>query len=196
MISIRRRAGLWVWVGLTCTLTLAGRVGAQARPTTRADSVKKLRAWTDSVLKEVRFFQDSVAVATSGSWDIDGEFKGADGKYFKMTGYFAYVASTSASKDGGDHAVISMFLEPLAGGPPHWLGSRLNCKWASGSTRCYATSGASILLDLNVLLKGTPHRGERLEAEISEPDSKRGDTLRWTGRTSPRGKFSLIPFDI
>lgn len=164
---------------------LPGMTGAQARPT---------RTDTDSVTKAN--LENRLAVLTSGTWDIDGEYKGPTGTYYKLTGYLAYVAATSTSRDGGERAVISIYLEPLAGGVADWLGARLACTIVDGpNTRCNATSGATSLLDLNFVFRGVLYRGERIDAEISAPDAKDDAVGRWTGRSTPRGRFTLVPFD-
>lgn len=82
--------------------------GAQAGVTARSAPAKGT-----AVTPEL---ENAMAVITSGVWDVDGEFKGPGGVYYKLQGYFAYVGSTSTSNDRGDAAVLAMFLEPMAGG--------------------------------------------------------------------------------
>lgn len=181
---------------VTVTLTIAiAALPAQRPPVTR--SPQGASAPIDSALMR-RSVENSLAVSTSGVWDIDGEFKGARGEYFKLTGYFAYVASTSWSNDNGEEAVITMYLEPMAGGASYWIGARLSCSLASRlaadatGVRCVASSGASSLLDLNFTFRSIPMRGLEADAEISEPDNK-DVSARFTSRSTPRGKFKIAP---
>lgn len=137
-----------------------------------------------------------VAMLLSGVWDIDGEYQGPRGVFYKLTGYFAYVASTSYSDDRGDAAVISMYMRPMAGGQLEWLGASLKCERQGINSKprvqCLASHGASQLLDLNFLLSEYSLRGSKLEVEITEPVEKSGPQ-RFTGRSGSRGKFTLIP---
>jgi hypothetical protein len=127
---------------------------------------------------------------------MDGEYKTTTGAYHKLTGYFAYVASTSTSKDNGENAVIAMYLEPMSGGAATWISARLECTIPVDGTavRCIAVQGAKQLLDLNFTFRSMPFRGMRADAEISEPDDKTSDK-RFTSRSTPRGKVALVPIE-
>lgn len=164
------------------TLACAHSVGAQSRPSSA-------RPVDDS---SVINRENDVAVRSSGVWEIDGEYKGTRGEYYKLTGYVGYVAATSTSLDDGEAAVISMYLEPMAGGSSTWLGARLSCEVSASGTRCIPVNGAKQLLDLNIEFKGMPWRGLKIEAVISEPDDK-DVAKRFGGRSSARGKFTMAP---
>lgn len=145
--------------------------------------------------------ENLIAVTTSGVWNIDGEFKGKNGEYFKITGFFAHVAATSTSRDDGDNAVIILYMEPMAGGSAHWIGARLRCWMPTnddgklrGEVRCLPLEGANALLDCNIVFKTIPVRGEGAEAEITEPSDEDSEK-RFSGRLTPRGRFKLAPFD-
>jgi hypothetical protein len=129
---------------------------------------------------------------TSAVWKMDGEYKGTRSQYYKLTGYFAYVAATERSDDDGDAAVLAMYLEPMAGGAATWISARLSCELEKAGTgvRCIASEGATQLLDLNFRFKTIPFRGKSAEAEITEPEDKDLDK-RWTGRATARGKFII-----
>lgn len=74
------------------------------------------------------------------------------------------------------------------------LSAKLNCwlaKDASG-VRCLPIDGAKMLLDVNIVFKTMPIRGERCEAEITEPDDKEV-AKRFDSRSSSRGRFTLLP---
>lgn len=49
-----------------------------------------------------------------------------------------------------------------------------------------------MLLDVNIVFKTMPIRGERCEAEITEPDDKEV-AKRFDSRSSSRGRFTLLP---
>lgn len=150
---------------------------------------------------ETANIESRFAVTTSGVWNVDGEFKGKSGEYFKITGYFAHVAATSSSRDDGDNAVIAVYMEPMAGGTARWVGARLSC-WIPkdddgkfrNEVRCLPVDGANVLLDCNIVFKSIPVRGEDAEAEITEPTDKEPEK-RFTGRSSSRGRFKLMSFD-
>lgn len=156
---------------------------AQARPT---------QTGTDSAANAA--LENRLAVATSGVWNMDGEYRNSRGVYHKLTGYFAYVASTTTSDDRGEAAVIAMYLEPMAGGAADWMSARLRCWYPETSTgvRCVAVEGATALLDLNIFFKTIPFRGRRAEADLTEPEDK-SVAKRWESRSSFRGKFTLVP---
>lgn len=173
--------GLGAILGLPITAMGAQPASRSGAPT-RRDSA------------EAAAFENRFAVATSGVWTMDGEYKGSSGIYYKLTGYFAYVASTSTSKDNGDEAVLAMYLEPLAGGNSMWISARLICSIVSGAdrVRCLPAQGATQLLDVNVTFSSVPFRGMRAEAVITEPDDKSAKD-RFAGRSTARGRFNLVP---
>jgi hypothetical protein len=140
--------------------------------------------------------ENAVAVATSGVWKVDGEYKGTTGIYYKLTGYFAYVSATSKSNDNGDAAVLSMYLQPLAGGDADWLGAMLSCYIGPDrkEIRCEPVSGAKSLLDLNIRFASMPLRGRAAEADIGAPDDT-SPAKRWESATTPRGRFKLVERD-
>jgi hypothetical protein len=138
--------------------------------------------------------ENRLAILSSGVWEMDGEYKSPSGAYFKLRGYFAYVASTSTSRDDGERAVMAMYLEPMSGGTADWLGASFLCQIAGRATRCYATNGAKSLLDVNILFSDIPWRGDTVSAEITEPDDK-SLSERFTSRFVPRGKFVMRPPD-
>lgn len=170
-------------IGLTATASTA----ASAQRTSVA-AQRISRALTDSAEKANG--ENNVAVLTSGVWKVDGEYKGTQGEYYKLSGAFAYVSSTSATVDNGDAAVIAMYLEPMAGGTTTWYGARLGCTFRNKVLVCYALEGAKGVLDLNIIFKNMPIRGQSAEAEITEPDDKSADR-RWTSRSTVRGRFTL-----
>lgn len=137
-----------------------------------------------------------LAVGGSGVWNLEGEYKGTRGEFYKLSGYFAYVASTPWSNDRGEAAVLAAYLEPLAGGAATWTSARLACHYGGAGptleTRCLAVEGASQLLDLNFVVKFLPVRGERVQGVIRQPDDKSPER-RFEGRSSERGKFTLVP---
>jgi len=183
IISLRTLA---VLLG-SCVITSTGPVciAAQVRPPAPT------RAPSDSATT-ARNLDNLLAVLTSGTWEMDGEYKGPTGIYYKLTGYFAYVGSTPTSKDAGDRAVMAMYLEPMSGGAATWLSAHLGCERISGKTRCVPAAGAKSLLDLNIIFSKIPFRGDTVTAEITEPDDK---TIkeRFTSRFSSRGKFTMRP---
>lgn len=141
--------------------------------------------------------ENEIAVIRSGVWTMDGEYKNSSGVYYKLTGYFSYVASTSTSIDKGDAAVIAMYLEPLAGGSATWISARLFgvVTARAEEVRCLAAEGATQLLDVNFTFRAMPVRGARAEAEITEPDDKTAAD-RFSGRSTNRGRFALVPIQF
>lgn len=131
------------------------------------------------------------AVNTSGVWVVDGEYKGKRGEYYKLSGYFGYVAATSKSIDKSDGAVAALYLEPMVGGAPTWIGARFTCVMLKdmAGTRCLPVDGASQLLELNLEFKTVLIRAAPAEAELLEPDEKGAN--RWTSPTVSRGRFTL-----
>lgn len=158
----------------------------------RAATQRQTTSPTPTALADI--VEAFLAVANSGVWDLEGEYKAKNRAYYKVRGYFAYVASTSKSVDSGDAAVLAMYLEPMAGGSPEWLSARLACEQAGqiGSVRCLAVDGASELLDLNFLFRVRPRRGEKCEVEVVEPEDKAA-AKRWESRTRARGRLTLVP---
>jgi len=155
-------------------LTISGQ------STGRADSLRRVAS------------ENAAAVDLSGVWDIDGDYKGSDGVFFKASGSFAYVSSTPTSNDDGDVALMSLYLQPMAGGNARWMGVRLYCRYHSARkrTECTPEDGATALLDVNVIVPGLLVRGLPGEVELSEPDSKE-PAVRFTSRSSPRGALKL-----
>jgi hypothetical protein len=167
---------------LATTLLCAPLSSAQRPAQSRSDSATAAN------------LENRIAVATSGVWNVDGEFKQTDGAYYKLVGYFAWVASTSWSADNGEQAVASFNLQPMAGGASYWLGARFLCRYVKADTvvRCVPMEGANVLLNLNIDFKLFPQRGQRAEATISEPEDKSGEKrFDSVDRSTPRGKFSL-----
>ncbi|MBP6571547.1 MAG: hypothetical protein KA226_09030 [Gemmatimonadales bacterium] len=180
---MNRLAAAFLQALLVAPLTVVAAQSSSTPPaTTKRDSVAEDN--TDNAF----------AVLWSGTWKLDGEYKNANGVYSKLTGYFAYVASTRTSADDGDRAVIAMFLEPMAGGDTSWLGASLYCAYAvsSKTVNCAATSGAASLLDINIIFTTIPRRGQSVEAQITEPTDK-SSANRFTSRSSNRGKFTMKP---
>lgn len=184
----------WVW-GSVLALTLVVPhqcLSAQVRGS--APPVKAAATAARDSAEAAQNFENLVALVLSGVWDIDGEYKGPDGVYYKLSGYFAYVSSTTTSRDDGDRAVMSMYLEPMAGGASSWLGATLRCS-SRGKDRgpgCRPTQAAKQILALNFLFPKYPTRGDTVNVEITQPDSTSGPA-RLTSTYTPRGKFVLLP---
>lgn len=174
---MRVQFGLMLATGLAIAPfeAIAGQSGS--RSTVSADSERQA---------------NEAAVNLSGVWDMDGEYNGKTGIFDKATGYFAYVSSTPTSADDGDVAVLSMFLQPMAGGNSHWVGARLSCLYRASRkrTECLPTDGSSSLLEVNFIVSGLLIRGIADELVIEEPDDKNGET-RFSSNSTSRGKLQL-----
>jgi hypothetical protein len=179
---------------LAVLAALTSSVGSLAGQGNKAVTQRMVADMEDTT--SLRRISLAIVAWSGGTWNVDGEFKDAAGRYHKLTGYWAYSGEPGVNlTQAWPNTVVSLYLEPYAGGPSSWIGASLRCEAGreTGKGKCIAYEGAKELLDLNFVVEGgLPLRGTEASVILAEPEVKSGDD-RWTSRTSSRGRFRLVP---
>lgn len=133
------------------------------------------------------------ALYGSGTWAVAGEIQNEQGTRYRVTGHWSVVADPNAHQQPR-RAVVALYLEPLDGSRPFWLGAHLGCSPSWRDVACIPTSAPKMLLPLNfVLVEGSMARLTSATLEVQQPEGSPDTATRLSAPYTVRGRLTLTP---